>query len=134
GELERPVVGSGPQEIVRLAEDVDLMRRRLVAQIATTESARADLEVSNRDLEQFAYVASHDLQEPLRKVASFTQLLQRRYGDQLDERGHQYIEFASDGARRMQRLIQDLLAFSRLGRAEEDPAPADLEECLADAL
>ncbi|PYF99843.1 multi-sensor signal transduction histidine kinase [Georgenia satyanarayanai] len=134
GELDRPVAVSGPDEIVALAHDVDLMRRHLVAQIATTERARVELEASNRDLEQFAYVASHDLQEPLRKVASFTQLLERRYGDQLDERGHQYIAFASDGARRMQRLIQDLLAFSRLGRGDAEPTQVDVGDCLTDAL
>src|SRR5690606_19868329 len=134
GELDTPVVGGGPREIVVLADDVEQMRRRLVAEIARTEHARAELEASNRDLEQFAYVASHDLQEPLRKVASFTQLLERRYGDQLDDRGHQYIAFASDGARRMQRLIQDLLAFSRLGRVEEDPTPVVVADCLAEAV
>jgi signal transduction histidine kinase len=145
-EHEIPVEGSG--EVAALAADVEHMRRELVQQVeqlreshAETERAHEllraqtrELERSNRDLEQFAYVASHDLQEPLRKVASFTQLLQKRYGGQLDERADQYIGFAVDGARRMQRLIQDLLSFSRVGRSGAVPVDVDLEAVLAQVL
>jgi light-regulated signal transduction histidine kinase (bacteriophytochrome) len=97
------------------------------------EQQAAELTRSNRDLEQFAYVASHDLQEPLRKVASFCQLLQRRYARQLDERADQYIAFAVDGAQRMQRLINDLLAFSRIGRLTTGFNDIDLNKVVVDS-
>ncbi len=86
-----------------------------------------ELESRNRELEQFAYVASHDLQEPLRKVSSFVQLFARRYADKVDETGQSYLNFAVDGAHRMQLLIDDLLHYSRVSRGRGEPTPVDLE-------
>lgn len=92
--------------------NTDIQERRDF--VVTLEAHARDLERSNAELEQFAYAASHDLQEPLRMITSYTQLIERRYLADLDEKGRQMIGFVVDGARRMQRLIGDLLAYSRL--------------------
>ena len=106
---------------------VERSRQLEMSNSSLVERSR-QLETSNKELEQYAYVASHDLQEPLRKMASFCQLLARRYQGQLDEQADQYIAYVVDGARRMQEMINDLLTFSRVGRPLEVAADVDCNQ------
>ncbi len=112
------------QELARLNEELE----------QRVQERTAELERSNRDLEDFAYISSHDLQEPLRKIANFSEMLARQYQGQLDEHGVRYFGYVTDGAKRMQDLINDLLNYSRGGRAEIPLTPASLEDILKGTL
>jgi PAS domain S-box-containing protein len=116
--------------LLKVAEDVT-ERKRSEERLKKT---LADLERSNKELEQFAYVASHDLQEPLRVVTSYMNLLERRYQEQLDADGHKFIAYAVDASRRMKNLIEDLLAYSRVETRAGSFEPTDFDSVLDEAL
>jgi light-regulated signal transduction histidine kinase (bacteriophytochrome) len=119
------VIGS-IQDITKLREN-EIRLQELNRDLADQTKALA---VSNEELEQFAYVASHDLQEPLRMVTSFMAQLEKKYSDVIDEKGKRYIEYAVDGAKRMRQIILDLLDYSRVGKMDDQKEDVDLNELL----
>jgi PAS domain S-box-containing protein len=118
--------------IGRMAFFVDVSERNEIKK--KLKRTVAELKRSNTDLQQFAYVASHDLQEPLRMVASYTQLLEKRYKDKLDTDAKEFIQFAVDGALRMQKLINDLLSYSLVSTRQKPVKPTDCNSVLGQVI
>jgi len=124
-----PRLFKGLQEILDKEKQ---LKEALSIQQQSLQQALNLVQQKNNELEQFAYVASHDLQEPIRMVTSFMGMLKNKYGDQLDERAHTYINFAVDGGKRMQIMISDLLELSRTGRGDAIRELVSLEEILTE--
>jgi signal transduction histidine kinase len=144
GNLDYKIGTNLKDEIGQLSRSFDKMtldlkqttasRDELNREIAERKQAQEELVRSNKDLEQFAYVASHDLQEPLRAVSGFVELLRRNLEKHLDEKTSEYINFSIDGAKRMQSLINGLLEYSRVGTQGKKPQKVDSKEAFDEAL
>ncbi|HEX7468450.1 MAG TPA: ATP-binding protein, partial [Methanobacterium sp.] len=119
-----------PSMIVGINQDIT---ERKEIELKLNENIKK-LAQSNKELEQFAYITSHDLREPLRMITSFLQLLERRYTDQLDENANEFIGFAVDGAKRLDAMTSDLLQYSRITRGEREIKPVNFEHVLEEAL
>lgn len=127
----RPLHGPDGRVVKWFGTNSDIHDRKILEQ--TLRERTEALERSNAELEQFAYIASHDLQEPLRTVTSYVQLIERRYGNALDERGRKYVEYVVTGARKMRSLIVDLLDYSRATMAPMEGSQVDANEALISA-
>lgn len=126
-----PMVFDG---LSKMIENKEELQAELAAQNREKDTILVELEAKNEDLEQFAYAASHDLQEPLRMVTSFMELLEKNYNNILDEKARKYIHFAKDGAWRMKSVISDLLDYSRAGSFTGDSSEVDLNGVIAEYL
>lgn len=124
-EQSKPVRMIGAMQDLTERKSHEIMLQKLNNSL---EKRATELAESNTELERFAYVASHDLQEPLRMVSSFLQLLEKRYKDKLDNKAHEYINYAVDGAERMKRLILDLLEYSRVNSSKTEVEDVDLND------
>ncbi len=127
----RPLLIEGTLQDITQLKKTEKELRKLNSQL---QMRAKELAISNSELEQFAYIASHDLQEPLRMVTSFLTQLEKKYAEKLDDKAKQYIYFATDGAVRMRKIILDLLEFSRIGKSEFEYEDVDINELLLEAI
>ncbi|GHF49665.1 sensor histidine kinase [Deinococcus metalli] len=134
GRYDLRLPDSDVRELAELGRQVDVMAAAVQRREHELRVSNEKLGRSNRELEQFAYVASHDLQEPLRTIASFTELLARRYHGQLDERADQYIAFTTSATTRMKNLIQDLLSYSRVRQGGRSPTTLDMQDLVGSVV